>query len=146
MSGSAARGVQRIAVPFSDLASGERAVAALLREARGQEGDIEVELVALVDPLRSGKVGIFVSEQRARREARAAGTAWIETLAAQLAGRGIPCRASVVLGPIAAGLRTLGARADLARIVVAALPGGAWRHWPRRFALHAAVRPVTVVS
>ena len=59
----------RVLIPFSDLASGERAVRRLLRENRDPR--LAVELLAIVDPLTSGKVAVFVSRQSAEAQSRA---------------------------------------------------------------------------
>jgi hypothetical protein len=135
--------MHRDAFPLPDLPSAERAHAALLRAPR--ERDLDVELVAMVDPLRSGKVAVFVSRDRAAREATDAARHWLAALAARLAAAGVPHRERVVLGPPARSLRELGARSDLARIVHA--PSRApWPRWRGTHALAASSRPVTVVG
>jgi hypothetical protein len=48
----------RILIPFSDFASGERAVRRLL--ARPRDPALDLELLAIVDPLTPGKVALFV--------------------------------------------------------------------------------------
>jgi hypothetical protein len=55
----------RVLIPFSDLASGQRAVRRLLQEARDPRQS--VELLAMVDPLTSGKVAVFVSRAQPKR-------------------------------------------------------------------------------
>jgi hypothetical protein len=65
----------RVLIPFSDLASGQRAVRRLLQEARDPRQS--VELLAMVDPLTSGKVAVFVSRAQAEAQSRAAAARWV---------------------------------------------------------------------
>jgi hypothetical protein len=133
----------RIAIPFSDLASGERAVAALVRELADDVSD--VELVAMVEPLRPGKVAVFVSEEAARAQASAAAQNWLAALEPKLRNAGVRCRGSVALGPPTVTLRRLAERADVARIWMAEPDAAPWRSWWRHFALRAARPAITVV-
>lgn len=133
----------RIAIPFSDLASGERAVAALMRD-RAYDAS-EVELVAMVEPLRPGKVAVFVSEQAARAQATAAAETWLTALEPKLRKAGLRCRGTVALGPPTATLRQLAERSDLARIWMAEPHTAPWRSWWRHFALRTARPAITVV-
>jgi hypothetical protein len=135
--------MHRVAIPFSDPVSGERALDALLRAPH--EHGLAVELVAMVEPRRPGKVAVFVSKEQARRDATLAAQRWLEPLVARLAAAGVPHEARIALGPPARTLRELGDRADLARIVMA--PSAApWPRWRGSHALASATRPVTVVG
>jgi hypothetical protein len=135
--------MDRVAIPFSDPASGSRAVAALLRAPR--DAALEVELVALVDPLRPGKVAVFVPGAIAAAQAREAASRWLEPLARRLAQAGVRHHVSVALGPARRTLRHLAARRDLARIVMAAPDDTPWRNRWRQWALRSAQPVVTVV-
>ena len=135
--------MNRIVVPFSDAASGERAVAALLREPRA--ADLEVELVAMVDPIRPGKVAVFVTRERAQGQATDAAQDWLARLASRHARADVPHRTRVAVGSATRTLRELAQRGDIARIVIAVPEEAPWRNWWRHFALRTAASPVTVV-
>jgi hypothetical protein len=135
--------MHRVAIPFSDPSSGARALDALLRAPR--ERGLAVELVAMVEPRRPGKVAVFVSTAEAERAAVAAAERWLAPLAARLAAAGIPHSTHVAVGAPTRTLRALAARGDLARIVVA--PAAApWQRWRGAQALAGARGPVTVVA
>ena len=133
----------RVAVPFADLASGERAVDVLVRAPRDPE--LQVELVAMVDPLRPGKVAVFVPAATAEAQARQAAQHWLAQLEARLAAASIACRSQVALGPSTRILRDLAARPGLARIVMADSREAPWRALSRDKALRGAAPPVIVV-
>ena len=63
----------RVLIPFSGARRGERAVRELLGEPR--DPALVVELLAIVDPLTSGKVAVFVSPDSAEAQSRAAAAA-----------------------------------------------------------------------
>ena len=135
--------MHRVAIPFSDPASGARALEALLRAPR--ERGLAVELVAMVEPQRAGKVQVFVSQVQAARSVTRAAQRWLDVLSARLDAAGVPHSGRVALGPPARTLRALGGRADLARIVMAP-PASAWPRWRGEHALAGATRPVTFVA
>lgn len=135
--------MHRIAIPFADPASGERAVDALMRAPRDPE--LEVELVAMVEALRPGKVAVFVSAAAAEAQAREAAQHWLSRLAARLDQAAIAHRALIAVGPPTRTLRMLAQRTDLARIVMADPGEAPWRAWSRHLALRSAASPVTVV-
>jgi nucleotide-binding universal stress UspA family protein len=135
--------MQRVAIPFSDLASGERAVAALVRDVATAAA--EVELVAMVEPLRPGKVAAFVSEAAARAQVTAAAQEWLAALEARLRSAGLRCRGSIAVGPPTVTLRRLAERSDVSRIWMAEPHAAPWRSWWRHFALRAARPAITVV-
>lgn len=85
-----------ILIPFADLESGERAVRKLLDEAPSPR--LEVALLAIVEPLTPGKVGIFLSPQRAEELARAAAERWLERIGALLDAANIRHRSEVAVG------------------------------------------------
>jgi nucleotide-binding universal stress UspA family protein len=107
-----------VLVPFSDPGTGERAVRALLDEPG--RGAITVELLAIVEPLTPGKVGIFLSSERARALATAAGWRWIRQLEALLKAARVPFRSSVALGRARDVIREHARRPDVARVVLGA--------------------------
>jgi hypothetical protein len=134
----------RVAVPFSDLTTGERAIAALV--AAPHTPALEVELVAMIEPLRPGKVAVFVSAATAEAQARDAAGHWIARLAAMLDQARIAHRARIEVGSATRTLRELAARPDIARIVMAVPERAPWRGWLRHLALRSATAPVTVIT
>jgi hypothetical protein len=133
----------RVLIPFTDLEGAERAVQQVLDKPRRPQ--LEVELLAIVEPLTPGKVGIYLTRGRAESLARAAAERWIDQLGARLRARGIPCRGRVELGRPRRVIDAAVDRDDVDRVLLPA---------PRRFAgtrrlggafprtLH---RPVTLV-
>jgi len=138
----------RVLIPFTDPDQGERAVRRLLDEKPSTS--VEVELLAVVEPLTSGKVSIFLSPERAEQFARSAAADWIERLNALLDGARIEHRSQVAVGTpnkiIAEAMR----RDDIDRVLI---PVNASHWWAkpllkrRRAQLSRATpHPVTVVS
>jgi hypothetical protein len=136
--------MQRVAIPFSDPASGKRAVAALVRAPR--DAQLEVELIAMVDPLRTGKVAVFVPKATAAAQATAAASQWLAELGGVLDRAGLPYRTHIALGPARRTLRHLARRPDVARIFMAVPEATPWRSWWRHLVLRSAQPAVTVVS
>ncbi|HEY1325811.1 MAG TPA: hypothetical protein VGI14_02665 [Casimicrobiaceae bacterium] len=135
--------MHRVAIPFADFENGARAVDSLVRAPR--DAQLEVELVAMADPLRPGKVAVFVSSETAQAQVRAAAQQWLAQLGAKLEAASIPHRAHIAVGPVTATLRGLAHRRDLARIVLAHPREAWWRTWLRHVALRGAAPAVTVV-
>jgi hypothetical protein len=135
--------VHLVAIPFSDPAGGARAVDALLAAPRHPR--LEVELIAMVEALRSGKVAVFVSPERAERDARAAATRWLSALEQRLERAQVPYRSTVVVGPVTRTLRDLGERRDFAQLMVADPVSSPWRSWLRHTALRSAQPAITFV-
>ena len=134
----------RVLVPFSDLASGERAVARLL--ARRADPRLRVELLAIVDPLTPGKVEIFVSGKRARAQARAAGEAWLDALAEKLDAAGVAHRTDVAFGTLREILKRARARRDIDEVVLGSADHDVLRGLRRRLVAHAMARPLVTIS
>ena len=67
--------MSRLLIPFAEPEGGARAVDALLREPR--KAALTVHLVAVVEPLRPGKVAMFVSAARAESMVRDAARRWL---------------------------------------------------------------------
>jgi len=135
--------IHLVAIPFSDLASGARALDAVLGAPRNPR--LEVELIAMVEPLRPGKVAVFVSAERAERDARAAAERWLSELEPRLERAQVPYRSSVVLGPVTRTLRKLGERHEFAQLMVADPASSPWRSWLRHAALRSAQPAITFV-
>jgi hypothetical protein len=138
----------RVLIPFTDPDQGERAVRRLLDEK--SSASVEVELLAVVEPLTPGKVSIFLSPGRAEAFTRSAAADWIERLKALLDGARIKHRSQVAVGTpkkiIAEAMR----RNDIDRVLI---PVNASHWWSkpllkRRLARlrRATPHPVTVVS
>ena len=134
----------RVLIPFSDFESGERAVRRLLQEPRNAR--LLVELLAIVDPLRTGKVAVFVSRADACTQARAAATRWLLQLQPLLDNAGIAYRSSIAVGPVREMLRRAGERTDIDRVVLGTRAHDPLRRWRRRFVAHLMDRPVVSVS
>ena len=135
--------IHLVAIPFSDPADGARAVDALLAAPRHPR--LAVELIAMVEPLRSGKVAVFVSPERAQRDARAAATRWLSELEQRLERAQVPFRSTVIVGPITRTLRSVAERRDFARLMVADPASAPWRSWLRHAALRSAQPAITFV-
>jgi nucleotide-binding universal stress UspA family protein len=134
----------RVLIPFSDLASGERAVRRLLRENRDPR--LAVELLAIVDPLTSGKVAVFVSRQSAEAQSRAAATRWLAALEAALQDARIPYRSRIAVGSVQAMLRRAGERSDIDRVLLGTHERDPLRRWRRQLVAHLMDRPLVSVS
>jgi hypothetical protein len=135
--------IHLVAIPFSDPADGARAVDALLAAPRHPR--LAVELIAMVEPLRSGKVAVFVSDERAERDARAAAARWLSRLEQRLERARVPYRSSVAVGPVTRTLRELGERREFAQLMVADPASSPWRSWLRHLALRSAQPAITFV-
>ena len=106
----------RLLIPFAEPEGAGRAVAALLREPR--DNALTVHLAAVVEPLRPGKVAIFLSAARAESMVCEAAARWLRPLEAKLAAAGIPFTSEVVLGPPRTAIRALAQRADVDRVML----------------------------
>jgi len=106
----------RLLIPFAEPQGAARAVEMLLREPRDKAWT--VHLAAVVEPLRPGKVAIFVSAARADSMVREAGRRWLAPLEAKLAAAGIAFESEVVLGPPRTTIRALAQRADIDRVML----------------------------
>ncbi|MGE5170550.1 MAG: universal stress protein [Rudaea sp.] len=134
----------RVLIPFSDLASGERAVRQLL--GRRHDPRLAVELLAIVDPLTPGKVGIFVPPERARAQATDAASRWLRDLGAILDGAHVPHRSQVAIGRMRDILRREGTRRDIDEVLLGTRRHDPLQRWRRRFVAHAMDRPLVSVS
>jgi hypothetical protein len=106
----------RLLIPFSEPDGGARAVDAVLREPR--DDALTVHLAAVVEPLRPGKVAIFLSAERAESMVRDAAQRWLAPLEAKLAAAGIPFHSEVVLGAPRTTIRDLTQRSNIDRVVL----------------------------
>ena len=134
----------RILIPFSDMASGERAIRRLL--ARPRDPSLDLELLAIVDPLTPGKVAVFVSPERAKTQATAAAKHWLATLEAMLDGTGIRYRSRVATGRLHDILQTQAARDGIDEVLLGTRSDDPLRGLRRRAVAHAMARPLVSVS
>jgi nucleotide-binding universal stress UspA family protein len=134
----------RVLVPFSDLASGERAVARIIERRRNPR--LRVELLAIVDPMTPGKVEIFVSPERAREQARAAAQAWLTALGAKLGAAGIKFQTGVAFGKLREILKRARARQDIDEVVLGTAEHDLLRGLRRRLVAQAMARPLPTIS
>lgn len=134
----------RVLIPFSDPASGERAVRRLLAQRRDPR--LEVELLAIVDPLTPGKVSIFVPPEKAEAQAIGAATRWLNRLEPMLEDERIAYRSVIATGPVRETLRRVGARVDIDRVILGTPARDPLRRWRRRSIARLMHRPVVSVS
>ena len=134
----------RVLIPFSDVGRGERAVRRLLGETR--DPSLVVELLAIVDPLTSGKVAAFVSPATAEAQSRAAAGRWLTRLESMLDAAGVPHHSSVAVGSIRHMLRKAGERSDIDRVLLGTREHDPLRRWRRQFVARLMQRPVVSVS
>jgi len=106
----------RLLIPFAEPEGAARAVDQLLREPRSDA--LTVYLAAVVEPLRPGKVAIFVSAERAEAMVRDAARRWLAPLEAKLSAAGVPFKSEVVLGSPRETIRGLAGRADIDRVML----------------------------
>src|SRR3954466_1653169 len=119
----------RVLIPFSDARRGERAVRRLLAGPR--DPALVVELLAIVDPLTSGKVAVFVSPATAKAQSRAAAARWLTRLESMLDSAGVRHHSSVAVGSIRRILREAGERHDIDRVLLGTREHDPLRHWRR---------------
>ncbi|MEO8754144.1 MAG: universal stress protein [Casimicrobiaceae bacterium] len=108
--------MNRFLIPFAEPEGALRAVDAFLQAPRGDADT--VHLAAVVEPLRPGKVGMFVSAERAETMVREAARRWLAPLEAKLAAAGVPFVSEIVLGPPRATIRMLTQRTDIDRVIL----------------------------
>ena len=134
----------RVLIPFSDFASGERALTRLL--ARPRDPRLDVELLAIVDALTPGRVPMIVSHERAEAHASRAARRWLERLEARLEDARIPYRSHIAIGRRGEVLRHAGARSDIDEVLLGTRVRDPLGRWRRRFVAHAMQRPVVSIS
>jgi len=108
--------MNRFLIPFAEPEGALRAVDAFLRQPRDDSNT--VHLAAVVEPLRPGKVRMFVSAERAETMVREAARRWLAPLEAKLAAAGVTFVSEIVLGPPRATIRALTQRADIDRVLL----------------------------
>ena len=117
----------RVLIPFAEPEGARRAVEALLEEP--QDPALSVHLVAVVEPLRPGKVAMFVSAERAEALVREAAQRWLASLAARLVAARVAFTTETVLGPPRSTIAKLAQRPDIDRVVLPPPRAGwLWRH------------------
>jgi hypothetical protein len=134
----------RVLIPFSDLASGERALERLL--ARPRDPRLEVELLAIVDPLIPGRIPMIVSRERAEAQASRAARRWLERLEPKLEDARIAYRSHIAMGARGAVLRQAGTRPDIDEVLLGTGVRDPLGRWRRRFVAHAMQRPVVSIT
>jgi hypothetical protein len=137
----------KVLIPFTDPENAERAVRRLLEESRATP--LEVELLAVVEPLTPGKVRMFLSPGRAKELARGAAKAWIARIGALLAAAGIPYRVDIAVGRPGRVIAEAVRREDVDRVLLAG-SSPRWlsalaARWRSARLTRAAHHPVTVI-
>jgi hypothetical protein len=110
--------MNRVLIPFTDPESAERAVRKLLDEAPSPA--LEVELLAVIEPLVPGKVRVFLSPERAEGLARAAAERWLARLEALLDAANIRHRSEIAVGRPAAVIEAALRRPNIDRVLLPA--------------------------
>ena len=136
--------MSRVLIPFSDFASGERAIARLA--ARPRDPHLEVEILAIVDPLTPGRIPMIVSARRAEVQAVAAARRWLDRLEPMLDDARIRYRSQIAVGPVTDILRRAGARDDVDEIILGTRERDPLQRLRRRVVAHAMHRPLVSVS
>jgi hypothetical protein len=108
--------LDRLLIPFAEPEGALRAVDAYLQGQRSASDS--VHLAAVVEPLRPGKVMIFVSAERAEAMVREAARRWLDPLEAKLRAAGVPFVSEIVLGPPRVTIRALTQRANIDRVLL----------------------------
>jgi nucleotide-binding universal stress UspA family protein len=117
----------KVLIPFAEPEGAQRAVDALLREP--PDPSLSVHLAAVVEPMRPGKVAMFVTAERAEALVRDAAQRWLAPLTAQLAAAGITCTSETVLGRPTDTITALTQRSDIDRVLLPPPRAGwLWRH------------------
>lgn len=111
---------------------------------------IEVELLAVVEPLTPGKVAIYLSEEHAKALAGAAAMQWIMELEPMLARARIPHHSRIGFGAPRKVIADAMRRPDIDRVLIS-FDRSRWlgRMWTKRRAMQlrrVTPHPVTVVS
>jgi nucleotide-binding universal stress UspA family protein len=106
----------RILIPFTDSDQGKRAVRRLLEEKPA--ASVEVELLAVVEPLTPGKVSIFLSPERAEALAGAAAARWLRELEPILDRARIKYRSQIALGAPRKVIAKAMRRDDIDRVLI----------------------------
>ena len=136
--------MSRVLIPFTDKASGERAVARLL--SRPRDPRLSVELLAIVDPLTPGKVAVFVSRERAKAQATAAAQQWLAELGTLLDAAKVAHRLRVATGRLRGILQSERGRRDIDEVLLGARARDPLRAIRRRAVASAMARPLVTVS
>jgi hypothetical protein len=110
--------MNRVLIPFVDLASGQRAVRKVLDEPPSPR--LEVTLLAIVEPLTPGKVSVFLSPHRAEELLRAAARRWLEEIGALLDAANIRHRSEIAVGRPAAIIEAAVRRRNIDRVLLPA--------------------------
>ena len=105
-----------VLIPFTDPESAERAVRKLLDEAPSPA--LEVELLAVVEPLVPGRVRVFLSPERAEVLARAAAARWLARIEALLDAANIRHRSEIAVGRPAAVIDAALRRPNIDRVLL----------------------------
>jgi nucleotide-binding universal stress UspA family protein len=105
-----------------------------------------VELLAIVDPLTSGKVEVFVSRERAKVQSRAAAEAWLRSLEARLDAAGIAHRSDIAFGKLRDILKREGVRRDVDEVLLGTAEHDVLRGLRRRLVAQAMARPLVTIS
>ncbi len=134
----------KILIPFSEPEGATRAVEALLREPR--DAKLAVHLVAIIEPLRPGKVPMFLSAERAESLVREAGERWLAPLAARLRAAGIAYTTQVIAGSPHTTVSELANREDIDRVLLPPPRAGGFTRREGERIRDLSPHPVTLVA
>lgn len=134
----------RVLIPITEPAGAQRAVAKLLAEPR--DSSLSVHLLAAVEALRPGKVRIFVTEQEATSQVRAAARRWLTPIEAALDAAHIPYTSQIVVGPTRATVRAATMSEDNDRVLLPTAEAQCFSQRERTRLSENLQHPVTLVA
>lgn len=117
----------KVLIPFTDPQDGERAIQRLLDESPPLT--TRVQLLAVVEPLTAGKVGIYLSPARAEALVCEAASRWLDRLEALLKAAGIECDSEIAVGPPRQLIARAIARTDIDRVLLPTRSPRWWSRW-----------------
>ena len=106
----------RILIPFAEPDGALRAVVRILDEP--PDPRLAVHLLAAVEPLRPGRVRMFVPAAQAEAQVRDAARRWLAPLEAALRAAGVAVTTEISLGPPRATIREATARPGFDRVIL----------------------------
>jgi len=133
-----------VLIPIIEPVGAARAVARLVAEPRDPR--LTVRLLAAVEPMRPGKVRMFVTQEEAEAQVRAAAQRWLAPLEASLRAAGIAFASQVVVGPPRSTVRAAATQEDVDRVLLAPSAARCLSSRERRHLYHRPRHPVTLVA
>lgn len=134
----------RVLIPITEPTGAQRALAQLLAEPT--DAGLSVHLLAAVEPLRPGKVRMFVTEQEACSQVRSAARRWLAPLEAALDAANIPYTSDIVVGPPRETVRAATISTESDRVLLPTAEARCFTDRERAQLSESLQHPVTVVA